>query len=92
MLQHNALWHGLARGLSVSGCHMHDTVVSRLTGTLLLFPCSPVQGKQILQDGIGRASEVEEEVDPQQARTYLQHPTQLLQHTSELMQNLARWV
>lgn len=48
------------------------------------------QGKQILQDGIGRASEVEEPLDAVQARMYLSQPSELLKLPSELMQGLAR--
>jgi hypothetical protein len=51
-----------------------------------------VQGKQILQDGIGRATEVEEELEAANARRFLQQPSELLKLPSELMQNLARWV
>lgn len=47
------------------------------------------QGKQILQDGIGRATEVEEELDAKDARKFLQQPSELLKLPSELMQNLA---
>jgi hypothetical protein len=53
---------------------------------------SALQGKQILQDGIGRATEIEEPLDPVAARQFLQQPSQLLKLPSELMQNLARWV
>lgn len=52
---------------------------------------SGLQGKQILQDGIGRATEIEEPLDPVAARQFLQQPSQLLQLPSQLMQNLARW-
>lgn len=47
-----------------------------------------MQGKQILQNGIGRASEVEEDVkDVQAARTWLTTPDLLLQ-ASPLLQQL----
>lgn len=52
--------------------------------------CAGMQGKQILQDGIGRASEIEEELDAADARRFLQQPSELLKLPSELMQNLAR--
>jgi hypothetical protein len=41
-------------------------------------PTPPIQGKQILVDGIGRASEVEAPVDAVAARAYLQQPDGLL--------------
>lgn len=49
-----------------------------------------LQGEQVLKDGIGRAPEVEEAVDPVAARQYLQEPAALLQHPSEIIQNLAK--
>jgi hypothetical protein len=49
-----------------------------------------VQGKQVLKDGIGRATEVEEAVDPAAARSFLEHPEQLLELDSPLMQNAKR--
>ena len=52
--------------------------------------CVWLQGKQILQDGIGRATEIEEELDAADARRFLQQPSELLKLPSELMQNLAR--
>lgn len=41
---------------------------------------SPVmlQGKQILENGIGRASEVEEDLDPRVAEECIQDPTKLV--------------
>jgi hypothetical protein len=51
---------------------------------------TPTQGKQILQDGIGRATEVEEQLDAKDARKFLTQPSELLKLPSELMQNLAR--
>jgi hypothetical protein len=48
------------------------------------------QGKQILQDGIGRATEIEEELVAKDARKFLQQPSELLKLPSELMRNLAR--
>lgn len=48
-----------------------------------------LKGKQILQDGIGRATEVEEELDAKDARQFLQQPSELLKLPSELMHNLA---
>lgn len=48
-----------------------------------------LKGKQILQDGIGRATEIEEPLDPVTARQFLQQPSELLKLPSELMQNLA---
>lgn len=75
---------------------------SMLAAASLEASCSPTcvlchavllatQGKQILQDGIGRATEIEEPLDPVAARQFLQQPSQLLKLQSELMQNLARW-
>lgn len=59
-----------------------------LHGVSHLLLC--LQGKQILKDGIGRATEVEEVLDAADARRFLQHPSQLLSLSSELMQNLAK--
>ena len=57
----------------------------RLLGYLFLL-----QGKQVLQDGIGRASEVEEVLpDACAARAYVQQPSALLQLDSDIMRNLA---
>lgn len=65
--------------------------VTQLTKTVVCMPCLVVmQGKQILQDGIGRATEIEEELDAADARRFLQQPSELLKLPSELMQNLAR--
>ncbi len=51
-----------------AGCWIPTTTTAALS----------LQGKQILVDGIGRASEVEAETDPIAARAYLQHPDGLL--------------
>lgn len=57
-------------------------------GCLCLPAC--LQGKQVLQDGIGRATEVEEPLDPAAARALLDAPSDLLALPgSELMRNLA---
>jgi thymidine phosphorylase len=52
--------------------------------------CYFLQGKQVLSAGIGRASEVEEEVDPIKARQYLQEPSSLLQLPSTLIQDMTK--
>jgi hypothetical protein len=48
-----------------------------------MFICAAetaAQGKQVLEKGIGRASEVEEDVsDPAAARGWLQHPSRMLE-------------
>eukprot|EP00775_Hariotina_reticulata_P007407 gene7407-7616_t len=49
-----------------------------------------LKGKQVLAAGIGRASEVEEEVDPIQARKYLQEPSSMLLLPSTLIQDMTR--
>eukprot|EP00878_Enallax_costatus_P005718 GHUV01005996.1.p1 GENE.GHUV01005996.1~~GHUV01005996.1.p1 ORF type:complete len:199 (+),score=59.12 GHUV01005996.1:362-958(+) len=49
-----------------------------------------LKGKQILVDGIGRASEVNEVVDAVTARKYLAQPSDMLQLPSELLQNMAK--
>lgn len=49
-----------------------------------------LQGKQILEDGIGRASEVNEPIDALAARQYLEYPSDMLALPSELIQNLAK--
>lgn len=61
-----------------------------LTCVLCHAVSSAMQGKQILQDGIGRATEIEEPLDPVTAHQFLQQPSELLKLPSELMQNLAR--
>ncbi len=57
-------------------------------------PCtpssSPVQGKQVLQDGIGRAPEEEEQVDPAVARSFLTQPAKLLALGTPLLEGLKR--
>lgn len=45
-----------------------------------------LKGKQVLKDGIGRAPEQEETVDPTLARTFLEQPDALLNLESPLMQ------
>jgi hypothetical protein len=50
-----------------------------------------LQGQQLLVDGIGRASEVEEVLpDAAAARRYLEQPSQLLALPSDIMQSLAK--
>jgi uncharacterized protein YjbK len=46
------------------------------------------QGKQVLQDGIGRAPEEEEGVDPAAARSFLSDPAQLLNLGTPLLESL----
>ncbi len=49
-----------------------------------------MQGKQILQDGIGTASEVEEEVPAGPARVYLDDSSALLTQGPELVQTVGK--
>jgi len=48
------------------------------------------KGKQVLKDGVGRAPEEEEEVDPALARTFIDSPELLLEHESKLIQKLRK--
>ena len=43
-----------------------------------LLPSSHFQGGQIITDGVGRGSEVEDDVDPKAAREFLDNPSKLL--------------
>lgn len=53
--------------------------------------CAVVQGEQILKDGIGTASEVEEVVqDVTTARSWLSDPSAMLQYPSHIIQDLAK--
>lgn len=52
---------------------------------------APLQGKQVLQDGIGRAPEQEEEADPALARSFLAEPAKLLGLGTPLLEGLKRW-
>lgn len=47
-----------------------------------------IKGKQVLKDGIGRAPEEEEPVDPALARQFLQDPAKLLHLGTPLLENL----
>eukprot|EP00879_Flechtneria_rotunda_P016822 GHRR01017607.1.p1 GENE.GHRR01017607.1~~GHRR01017607.1.p1 ORF type:complete len:202 (+),score=60.18 GHRR01017607.1:305-910(+) len=49
-----------------------------------------LKGQQVLVDGIGRASEVEEPVDPAVGREALKNPSSLLQLPGDILQNLAK--
>lgn len=53
---------------------------------------SAPQGKQVLQGGIGRATEEEEPLEPLAARRYLQDPSALLALGTPLMEKLKRCV
>jgi hypothetical protein len=44
-----------------------------------------------LKDGIGRAPETEEKLDPAAARRFVAEPSALLAHDSEIVRHLARW-
>jgi uncharacterized protein YjbK len=46
------------------------------------------KGKQVLKDGVGRAAEEEEDVDPEKARAFLKDPESLLSHDSSLISKL----
>ena len=47
-----------------------------------------VQARQALQGGVGRAEEMEEDVDPQEARSFLGQPDKLLNLDSPLMKKI----
>lgn len=49
-----------------------------------------VKGKQVLQDGIGRAPEEEEATDPAAARAFLSEPCKLLNLGTPLLEGLKR--
>jgi len=49
-----------------------------------------LQGQQIVKDGIGRGSEVEEEIDPINARKFLQDPQSLYDLPSEILQPILK--
>eukprot|EP00890_Picochlorum_soloecismus_P004631 jgi/Picsp_1/5169/NSC_02532-R1_protein len=48
------------------------------------------KGRQVLKDGVGRAPEEEEEVDPALARKFIESPELLLEHESKLIQKLRK--
>jgi hypothetical protein len=91
-------WRGLCRSHlparlllpSASRASAHPHTARTRTRPHALHHPPPAQGKQVLQDGIGRATEVEEPLDPLAARQFLTNPSALLGHPSELMQSLAR--
>lgn len=45
-----------------------------------------VQGQQVVKEGVGRGSEVEEDIDPIHARKFLQDPQSLYNLPSDLLQ------
>eukprot|EP01025_Chloroclados_australasicus_P019120 TRINITY_DN2029_c0_g1_i1.p1 TRINITY_DN2029_c0_g1~~TRINITY_DN2029_c0_g1_i1.p1 ORF type:complete len:198 (+),score=21.93 TRINITY_DN2029_c0_g1_i1:265-858(+) len=49
-----------------------------------------IKGKQVLKDGIGRATEQEAEVDPKIARGFLDNPNDLLNMDIDLMKDFKR--
>lgn len=51
-----------------------------------------MQGQQVLKDGIGRGSEVEEDIDPKLARTFLSDPDRILDLDSQILQPLLKSV
>lgn len=57
-------------------------------GVLKRLPCTPLQGKQVLVDGVGRCPETEVEVPPDQARGYLSDPNRLLEAGLPLVDGL----
>jgi hypothetical protein len=62
-----------------------------VTLSLAAAACTLLQGEQVLVDGIGRASEVEEVLpDPAAARRFLQQPSELLALRSDIMTGLAQ--
>lgn len=55
------------------------------------LPCTPLQGRQSMQNGVGIATELEEDVDPIEARTFLEHPDKLLQlQNSAIMESVRK--
>ncbi|GMH33594.1 hypothetical protein BSKO_01428 [Bryopsis sp. KO-2023] len=51
-----------------------------------------LKGKAIVKDGIGKASEVEEDVDPKVARTFVEQPDELLAYESNIMKDIqSKW-
>lgn len=50
-----------------------------------------MQGGQVITEGVGRGSEVEDDVDPVAAREYLTNPTKLLSVDLPFIQELRRW-
>lgn len=50
-----------------------------------------MQGQQVLKDGVGRGSEVEETIDPKEARTFLMDPGALFALKSDILQPVLRW-
>lgn len=51
---------------------------------------SLLQGQQVVKDGVGRGSEVEEDIDPKQARKFLQDPSALYTLESDILQPVLR--
>lgn len=49
-----------------------------------------LKGKQLLVDGIGRATEVENDVDPAAARRFLEHPDDILAHACDLVDGMRK--
>lgn len=49
-----------------------------------------LQGQQVLKDGIGRGSEIEEDIDPGHARSFLQDPNALYTLKSDILQPVLR--
>ena len=47
-----------------------------------------LQGRQALQGGVGRAEELEEDVDPKLARSFLGEPDKLLNLDTPLMKKI----
>lgn len=59
--------------------------------TVLTAPLYPLQGRQSMQNGVGVATELEEDVDPIEARTFLEHPDKLLQlQNSAIMESVRK--
>lgn len=50
-----------------------------------------LKGRQVLKDGVGRASEEEEDVDPILARSFISDPSMLLHLDSALMKRLREY-
>lgn len=49
-----------------------------------------IKGQQIVKDGIGRGSEVEEDIDPTKARKFLQDPQSLYNLPSDILQPILK--
>eukprot|EP00191_Tetraselmis_sp_GSL018_P003835 CAMPEP_0177599954 /NCGR_PEP_ID=MMETSP0419_2-20121207/13318_1 /TAXON_ID=582737 /ORGANISM="Tetraselmis sp., Strain GSL018" /LENGTH=251 /DNA_ID=CAMNT_0019092821 /DNA_START=242 /DNA_END=997 /DNA_ORIENTATION=- len=68
----------LSKELAILRCRFYDTDKKAVL---------TVKGKMKIKDGVGRAPEVEEEVDPAEARGFLSSPEALAGHGCKLMED-----